>query len=181
MSELQGLITSLYDQAKSGYWDRVLSEWKELPLIARRCSRFQKSSSGWTFLHQAAFFGNQDACLELIRLGASTGNPSHDGKTAADIALEKGHTTLASQLRRALQDKDSLWVASADPDLLPCSNLWGEAVEHRAHEVLLVAYAGGVVRIPLGARYFTDSFARILVGWHGTYDPPCGMDGESIL
>lgn len=79
MSELQDLITHSYEQAKSGYWDRVLSEWTEFPLIARWCSRFQKDSSGWTFLHQAAYFGNQGACLELIRLGASVGKASNDG------------------------------------------------------------------------------------------------------
>jgi uncharacterized protein len=38
-----------------------------------------------------------------------------------------------------------------------------------------VAYGGGVVVIPLGAKYFVDSFERTVVGWHGTYDPPGGM------
>jgi hypothetical protein len=44
-----------------------------------------------------------------------------------------------------------------------------------------VAYAGGVAAIPEGSRYFVDSFERTLVGWHDTYDPPCGMDGESMI
>lgn len=170
-----------YDQAKSGDWDYVLAEWKEIPLLARRCSRFQKKSSGWTFLHQAAYFGHETACRELIRLGAAAGIISRSGKTAADVSQEQGYAILASILQRATQEVDSLWVTSTDPDLLPSSSLWEEARECRAKEVMLVIYGGGVVRIPNGARYFADSFERALIGWHGTYDPPCGMDGESIV
>jgi hypothetical protein len=40
---------------------------------------------------------------------------------------------------------------------------------------------GGVVKIPSGARYFADSFERVLVGWHGSYDPPVGMDCELMV
>jgi len=181
VSELQNLIKDTYEQAKKGRWDRVLSEWKDIPLIAFRCSRYQKESSGWTFLHQAAYFGHEIACRELIRLGASVNRLSREGKTAADVAEEKGHNALAALLRRASQDEKSLWVSPSDPDLRPSSGRWDEANEHRATEAMIVAYAGGVVNIPVGARYFVDSFERVLVGWHGTYDPPCGMDGESML
>ena len=181
MSEFQNLVTKAYEQAKSGNWDQVMSEWKEIPLLARRCSRYQRRSSGWTFLHQAAYFGREKACRELVRLGASIGILSRDGKTAADISHEKGHAALASLLRRGLQDKESLWAAPIDPDLRPSSSLWNEAVGCRALEVTLIAYGGSVVKIPNGARYFEDSFGRVLIGWHGTYDPPCGMDGGSMI
>ncbi len=181
MSELQNLLAQTYVQAKIGHWDRVLSEWRDIPLIAYRCSRYQKESSGWTFLHQAAYFGHEIACRELIRLGSSVRRLSLDGKTAADVAQEKGHTALAALLLRAFQDEESLWASPTDPDLRPSSNRWDEAIEHRATEVMLVAYAGGVVKIPANARYFVDSFERVLIGWHGTYDPPCGMDEESML
>lgn len=181
MSELQSLIKQTYEQAKSGNWDRVLSEWREILLLARRCSRYQKHSSGWTFLHQAAYFGHEIACRELIRWGAPVGKLSREGQTAVDVSQEKGHAALAAFLKRALQDEKSLWATSPDPDLRPSSNLWSEAIERLATEGMLVAYAGGVVKIPHGARYFADSFERILVGWHGTYDPPCGMDGESMV
>jgi len=181
VSEFDKFIIHTYDKAKSGDWAYVLSEWKEIPLLAKRCSRFQRESSGWTFLHQAAYFGHDIACRELIRLGAAIGCTSSEGKTAADVAHEKGHSALASLLQRANQNKESLWLTSTDPDLLPSSNSWGEALERRALEVMMVAYAGGIVRIPDGARYYADSFERILIGWHGTYDPPCGMDGESMM
>lgn len=45
----------------------------------------------------------------------------------------------------------------------------------------VVAYGGGTTDIPKGGWYFEDSWGRVLVGWHGTVSPPCGMDGESIL
>jgi uncharacterized protein len=44
-----------------------------------------------------------------------------------------------------------------------------------------VAYAGTVVVIPPRARYYADSLERILIGWHGTYDLPRGMDGEPMV
>jgi hypothetical protein len=46
---------------------------------------------------------------------------------------------------------------------------------------MTVVYGGGIVRIPAGSRYFVDSFEPTLVGWYGIFDPPHGMDGESIL
>ncbi len=181
VNELQQLIVDIYEQAKRGEWGRVLLEWEDVPLVARRCSRYQKESSGWTFLHQAAYFGNETACRELIRLGTSVGRLSLKGQTAMDIAREKGHIFVVSLLRRAVLDEPSLWATAIDSDLRPSSNLWNEAVEYRAPEALLVFYAGSVVKIPNGARYFADSFGRILVCWHGTYDPPCGMDGNSMI
>ncbi|ETR66593.1 MAG: hypothetical protein OMM_12600 [Candidatus Magnetoglobus multicellularis str. Araruama] len=119
MSELQNLIEETYEKAKKGRWDQVLPEWKDIPLIAFRCSRYQKESSGWTFLHQAAYFGHEIACRELIRLGASVNRLSREGKTAADVAEEKGHTALADLLRRSFYDEESLWVSPSDPDLGP--------------------------------------------------------------
>lgn len=181
MSALQNLIDHAYERARNGNWDEVLSDWTALPQLARRCSHYQKASSGWTFLHQAAYFGNEAACRVLIRSGAPLGTSNAEGQTAADVALEKGHAALAALLGRALQTGDSLWTSPDDPDLLPSSKLWSEATALRAQDALLVAYAGGVVRIAKGARYFADSFGRTLVGWHGTYDPPCGMDGEPLV
>ncbi|WP_416769033.1 ankyrin repeat domain-containing protein [Pseudomonas sp. RHF3.3-3] len=181
MSALHNLVEQAYEQAKHGKWDPLLSEWNEWPQIARRCCHYQKASSGWTFLHQAAYFGHEAACRALIRAGASLDSMTGKEQTAADIARDQGHSRLAELLRRAAQVSKVHWVSPNDPDLLPSSSAWSEATERRAQEAMLVAYAGGVVRIAKGARYFADSFERTLVGWHGTYDPPCGMDGESAL
>lgn len=181
MSEFQNLVSDAYEQAKRGSWTELLREWNEAPLFALRCSRYQKPSSGWTFLHQSAYFGNEAACRELIRFGASVHTKALDSKTATDVANEKGHLALAALLQRAGQGEQSLWLPPIDPNLLPSSGLWDEANERRAPKQILVSYANGVVKIPEGAKYFVDSFDRVLVGWHGTYDPPCGIDGESML
>lgn len=181
MSGLQALIEQAYEQAKAGDWDRLQSEWKECPTLARRCSRYQKVGSGWTFLHQAAYFGNAAACTALICFGADAGAVTNSGKTAAQIAEEQGYPALAALLQRAVLERESLWAPPADPDLLPSSNIWHEAIEQWSVETKLVAYAGGVVKIPKDARYYVDALERPLIGWHGTFDPPSGMDGESLL
>ena len=65
--------------------------------------------------------------------------------------------------------------------LAKSSSAWSEAIERGAARELSVAYGGGIVTVPRGARYFVDAFERTLVGWHGSYDPPSGMDGASML
>ncbi|RYH34490.1 MAG: ankyrin repeat protein [Alcaligenaceae bacterium] len=181
MSELQRVIEQAYEMAKSGQWDRLLSEWSESDVLANRCSRYMKPGSSWSFLHQAAYFGNEKACRVLIGRGASIEATTHDSRTPCDVAERTGHHGLAGFLRAASIGRDTLWSPPMDPDVLPSSNRWSEAREARAKTQLFVAYGGGLVRIPKGTPYFTDSLLRILVGWHGTFNPPCGMDGESML
>jgi hypothetical protein len=106
---------------------------------------------------------------------------SSDRQSAADIADERKYPALAALLRKASQGAEALWKAPGEPDLLPSSSLWREAAERRASEAMRVAYGGGIIKIKAGSRYFVDSFERVLAGWHGTYDPPCGMDGESLI
>ena len=142
MSEVENLIEQCYEQAKLGEWERLLSEWHEFKIIAKRCSRYQKELSGWTFLHQAAYVGHVIACKELIRLGASPIIQSKDGETPANVAVRKGHLNLAALLKSSEFENDSLWVTSTDPDLLPSSCLWTEANSNLSTEAMLVAYAG---------------------------------------
>ena len=181
MEKQQQAIERLYEEAKRGDWEKVLSSWQQAPHVAQACSRYQRPSSGWTFLHQAAYFGHEAACRVLIRLGAAVDTLSLEKQSAADIAEERKYSDLASLLQKASRVAESLWIAPKDPNLLPSSNLWREAVECRASEEMSVAYGGDVVKIPEGARYFVDSFERTLVGWHGTYSPPCGMNDEPMV
>lgn len=181
MSELQNLIEQAYETAKSGQWDRLLLEWKNSDVLAKRCSRYINPGSSWSFLHQAAYFGNEQACRVLIGRGASTDVLTHDSRTPAEVAEHSGHNELAAFIKLASTGRDTLWASPVDPDVRPSSDRWSEATEARASTELFVAYGGGLVRIPRRATYFVDSLSRVLVGWHGTFNPPCGMGGESML
>lgn len=181
MSELNRLVSASYDQAKGGRWDHVISDWTAIPLLGLRCSRYRRKGSGWTFLHQAAYFGHQQACRYLIKLGSSVNILSHDQKSASDVARSKGYATLADWLDRAVEKNDSLWAAPKEMGLHPSSCHWGDAKKCQAINDIFVAYADGLVIIPSGCSYFVDDYERILIGWHGTFDPPCGMDGEPLI
>ena len=42
-----------------------------------------------------------------------------------------------------------------------------------AKKRLLISYMGGIIKIPKGKTYYMHN--KILVGWHGTTNPPQGM------
>ena len=60
-----------------------------------------KQMGGYTALHQAASGGKAEAVEALLAAGADTSIRCDRDKTAADYALEKGHTALAERLRTA--------------------------------------------------------------------------------
>ncbi len=181
MSQLDWIIEESYKSAKKGRWSDLLSEWAASPVLAKRCSRYRKPESGWTFLHQAAYFGNKKACQELISRGASIEPMGRDGRSPEHVAEQRGHHELAEFLRKASLDRDSCYAPSEDPDVLPSSCHWAEAKAQSAPIELFVGYGGSLVRIPKGSTYFIDALGRVLVGWHGTYNPPSGMGGESMI
>lgn len=174
-------VERLYAKAKSGRWEDVWLALAGERELAAACSRYVKPSSGWTFLHQAAYAGNEAAVRGLVRLGAPLGARSKENETARDVATKRGHAVVAALMGEAERGAGALWAPSPDAELLPSSCAWGEGAERRAWRELRVGYGGACVVIPAGARYFVDSYERVLVGWHGTYDPPGGMDGESTL
>ncbi len=179
MNDLHSLVEAAYQTAKSGNWRQLMEEWDDSPILLKRCSRYSKPSSLWTFLHQAAYVGQDKACRLLISHGANPAAAGKDSRTPADVATQHSHTETAAMLRGALTG--SLWTPSTDPDVLPASDRWKDAEEVRAPTDIYVAYGGAAVRIPKGTPHFVDSFGRVLVGWHGTFNPPLGMDAESLL
>lgn len=181
MNEHHLAIKLAYAEAKRGAWEGLLATWQQDQRLAMQCSRYRKPSSGWTFLHQAAYFGHEAACLELIRLGADAGVLSKEHQRAADVAEERKFPALAKLLERATVCPDSSWGPPQRADLLPSSCQWEEAAERKASALMRVDYGGAVVEIPAGSRYYVDAFERTLIGWHGTYDPPSGMGAESMI
>lgn len=119
--------------------------------------------------------------LTVLRLGASLSATSKERATACEVAGRGGHAALEALMRRAAVGATGLWEPSSAADLLPSSSAWAERAERRAWRELRVGYGGGCVVIPAGGRHHVDSFERILVGWHGTYDPPTSMDGETMF
>lgn len=174
-------IEVLYGAAKRGKWDEVLDLFMRDSKLAQACCKFSKWSSKWTFLHQAAYHGHERAVRVLITLGANALAASTEDGTAVDVAKRCGHERVAALLEAAAATGSDIWTPVEDPRLRPASSAWNEAIERSALVRFRVAYGGAIIKIPQGSRYFVDSFERVLVGWHGTFDPPCGMDSMSML
>ncbi|MBZ8120713.1 hypothetical protein CJ999_03880 [Bacillus thuringiensis] len=57
-------------------------------------------SGGWTGLHEAALLGNEEIIMLLLKNGANKMIKKNDGKTAYEIALEKGYDHLLHHLKQ---------------------------------------------------------------------------------
>ncbi|KXS19502.1 hypothetical protein M427DRAFT_52930 [Gonapodya prolifera JEL478] len=172
---------SLYFKAKDGLWDELKSIFVADPASGRAAVRFVKPSSGWTMLHQAAWWGSEDGVRLCVANGAQLTLASKDNReTPLQVAKSRGHLHIVALLERAVTGTGSLWMPLEDPTIWPSSCSWDEARLVDVDADMVVAYAGGRVEIPKGAKRYADSFGRTLVGWHGTWDPPLGMDGERM-
>ncbi|CAK0839336.1 unnamed protein product, partial [Prorocentrum cordatum] len=61
----------------------------------------------FSVLHQAAYHGEREVVAALLdRYGADPAARSRSGRSAADVAEERGHEELARELRAKLQDPD---------------------------------------------------------------------------
>jgi hypothetical protein len=174
------LVERFYGLAKRGDWSAVLAGWRSSPAFARECAHYAKATSGWGFLHQAAYAGSRAAVVALVGWGADAGAVSRGGETPSDVARQNGHAEVAALLVRAAA-AEAVWAPPDRPDVLPSSPLWREARPRVATARMAVGYGGGRVTIEPGDAYWVDSFERTLVGWHGTYSPPRGMDGEPMV
>jgi hypothetical protein len=172
----------LYFLLTQGECSSVLQQLGASPSVARWLARFVAPTTGWTALHQAAYHDHQLLAARLIELGADVHAATKGGATAAGVAQQCGHVGMTKLLGEAGQGQPPLPPPSTSSmHLLPSSQQWHPSQQRTAHCTLHVSYAGGVVTIPAGEHYWTDAAGQVLVGWHGTYNPPCGMDGESML
>jgi hypothetical protein len=69
-------------------------------LVAHGAHVNQRADGGETALMRAAWFGNEEAIEELLRLEANSTLVNDRGKTAAMLAFEREHDDLAILLRR---------------------------------------------------------------------------------
>jgi uncharacterized protein len=61
---------SLYEDGKMGRWAAVFDAFVDNPALARRAVRWAKPGSQWTLLHQAAYWGDQEAVKRVVEFGA---------------------------------------------------------------------------------------------------------------
>lgn len=176
-------VEAVYLAGKRGAWDVVEQAFRRDPALAGRAVRHVKPSSGWTLLHQAAYWRSKRAARLCLAYGGSLGVADKAGKTPADVAAERGDAELAEWLRAG--EVDGLWKPAASPTARASSCKWRScdpaSAVRVAEEDFAVAYGGHAVKIPRGRRYHVDDWGRVLIGWHGSYDPPRGMDDEPLL
>jgi hypothetical protein len=95
---------------------------------------YRNASSGWTFLHQAAYFGNEAASRELIRWGAkvnvqhhwdeavtchaAAGIPPHGSSQLAAAAVAVGVVDDFAAAVAVGVDADAVGVAAPVPEKL---------------------------------------------------------------
>lgn len=175
-------VEAVYLAGKQGAWDVVEQAFLRDQELAGRAVRYVKPSSGWTLLHQAAYWGSKEAARLCLAYGGSLTLADHRGETPADIAASRS-AALAEWLRAG--EVSEVWRPVAEPNRRASSHKWRScepaASVRIAVEDFLVAYAGATIEIREGRRYYVDDWGRVLIGWHGTHDPPCGMDGEPAI
>jgi hypothetical protein len=175
-------VEQLYEQAKAGLFDKLIVAFDDDYALAGTTARFVKPSSGWTVLHQAAFWGSRTGARHAIAFGADVRHRSTEGQTAADVARSKGFNELAQWIDAADPGASQLWTVSNDTLMRPSSGAFdGKLTPVQADRDFNVAYAGGVVNVEKGRTLYVDTYGRVVVGWHGTYSPPCDMDGNSCV
>jgi len=98
-----GTYPTLYEEAKCGEFEKVTY------LFARNGGKFvagaaqwAKPSSGWTLLHQAAFFGKASLCEQMVCAAGEKAAQlvAKDNTAPADAATQGGHSELAGKLKR---------------------------------------------------------------------------------
>ncbi len=87
----------LADAARAGRWAEVF-ELLEQPWV--NVNQWRLGGSSWfTALHQAAWLGASTSVVSgLLERGALRSLPTRDGRTAHDIARDRGHVHLLEQL-----------------------------------------------------------------------------------
>ncbi len=93
----------------------------------------------------------------------------------ARITRENGTSFLISN-NEALHGKSPQF-----PHARQSSSNFNEAKSQTATEDFDVYYACYPIKIKKDTTYYVDNDNNVLIGWHGTYDPPIDMAGISIL
>ena len=183
MADSLSTVEEVYEAGKNGNWPAVIEVLGARDTLAAESARYGKPSSGWTLLHQAAWWGNKDAIRAVVGAGAVLDATNKDGKTAGEVAKDEETKEV---LQSAAYEDDGCYVWNAElagrtsPVLFPPATSFGSSPSQvESKNGFAVAYGGGVANVMAGTSYYADEFDRPLVGWHGTI-PPCDMDGMPV-
>eukprot|EP01113_Clastostelium_recurvatum_P026618 TRINITY_DN3194_c0_g2_i1.p1 TRINITY_DN3194_c0_g2~~TRINITY_DN3194_c0_g2_i1.p1 ORF type:complete len:187 (+),score=31.55 TRINITY_DN3194_c0_g2_i1:30-563(+) len=174
------MAQELYQTGKMGEWAKVMDAFKRDPSIGLQTARYVSPGSGWTLFHQAAYWGNKEAVDMIFRYGGDPAIESINTKQiASKVASERGHGELAEYIES--HTNGAVWKPVKDKLYMASSSKWSSSNKRKALFDMTVGYGGGEVYIEKDQEYYADDIGRVLVGWHGTWNPPRGMDGESMV
>jgi ankyrin repeat protein len=94
-----GDIPAGYAAAQGG--DMLRLFLRSFPHLTTAQLNCPDSRDGWTPLHYAAFAGCVDSALLLVERGVNVAATDHRGRSAAALALEHGHASMAEVLTPA--------------------------------------------------------------------------------
>jgi len=100
LEELREML-DLYHHAKLNHWAEVFSAINGEPHKAQIMVRYFKPTSGRTMLHHAAWWGNQAAVNQLMRLGADPTRKDKRGESAEEVKNEHGEEINWAEARSA--------------------------------------------------------------------------------
>lgn len=84
-------VAASYELAKYGRWSAFFRSIAGNPHKTKSMMMFAKQTSGWTVLHQAAWWGNQWAVNELMGMGANPDTVARHGNVSAkQVTAERG-------------------------------------------------------------------------------------------
>lgn len=86
-----GEVLDWYHQIKGGGFDRAFAKVAHNPHKRQALSAYRKPTSGWTALHQAAWFGDQAAVTRLLDMGANMNAKGRNGETPPQVAVQRGN------------------------------------------------------------------------------------------
>ena len=90
-------------------------------------------------------------------------------------------TIEAEGSRDILVREDSTRMPIRKAPIRQSSTAWGEARKVMSPSLVIVKHEGGSVSIPGGQSYYVDNLGRVLIGEGGSYSPPLGRGGESLV
>jgi hypothetical protein len=159
---MDAAAAAVYALGAAGEWELVLDALCGGGAFGRACARYAHPGTGRFLLHAAVSAGHEGAQARLLALMAPPPpDDGGDGAAGTPPPPPPAVLTLAALLRGG-----GVSAAGGKPRaLIPCSHEYPAApMATAAAGPLAIDYAGGVVKIPAGGRYFADGIGLPFIG-----------------